>query len=114
MGVKPMADAMLGICVHDPLIALQPPSNVKYIASKSLEKSAIKASLSPHVKTAYYIAQGAKSMDLSQQQAEKDLPEQMDLFMKRHGLKKEKYKLLFFTDELRSDIKVLWSVAVRE
>ena len=35
-GHSMVVDAMVGICAHDPGILLQPPSNVKDIAEKSL------------------------------------------------------------------------------
>ena len=76
---------MVGICVHNPDIFLEPPSNVKDTANKSLSENMQTASLSSEAKTAYLITQGAMSFNESEKQAKNDLPEQMNQFMNQNG-----------------------------
>lgn len=113
-GSKMVVDAMVGICVHDPGICLEPPSNVKNTAMQSLSAAMRKASLSKDARTAYLIAQGAMSFEESEKQASHDLPEQMRQFMKKNGLEPDAYDIQFFSEVLRDDIKVLWAIAVRK
>ncbi len=109
-----VVDVMIGICVHDPDILLQPPSNVKSIAMQSLQDGIKNASLSPNAKTAYLIARGTNDFAASEKQAAKDLPGQMTEFMKQNGFDPDKYTLEYFTEELQSEIKVLWAAAVKK
>lgn len=108
-----VVDAMIGICVHDPDIYLEPPSNVRNIAAQSLSEAMKKASLSSNAKTAYLIAQGTISFEESEKQASKDLPEQMNKFLKQNDFDPDVYEIHYFSEDLRDDIKVLWAIAVQ-
>ena len=109
-----IVDAMVGICVHDPDILLSPPSNTRKTAESSLKKALGKATLSPTAKTAYFIAQGSLDFKASEEQASKDLAEQLQLFLVSSGIEPNQYDMKFFSEDLRSDIKVLWAAAVRK
>jgi len=113
-GDRIVVDVMVGICVHDPDILLKPPNNVKNTAIKSLRVAFKNASLSPNAKTAYLIAQGSMTFKQSEEQASKDLPEQMQLFMNKNGFDLNKYDIKFFSEDLRENIKVLWATAIRK
>jgi len=113
-GSEMVVDAMVGICVHDPDIFLEPPSNVRITASQSLSTAMKNASLSGDAKTAYFIVQGSMSFEEREKLASNDLPEQMNQFMKNNALKRDAYDIQFFSEDLRHDIKVLWAVAVRK
>lgn len=112
-GNQMVVDAMIGICVHDPDIYLEPPSNVRNIAAQSLSEAMKKASLSSNAKTAYLIAQGTISFEESEKQASKDLPEQMNKFLKQNDFDPDVYEIHYFSEDLRDDIKVLWAIAVQ-
>lgn len=109
-----VVDAMLGICVHNPDILLESPSNVRNTANESLMKNMQSASLSSNAKTAYVIPQGALSFNESEKQATIDLPEQMNQFMSQNGFEPAEYEIQNFSEKLREDIKVLWSAAIRK
>ena len=113
LGSRMVVDVMVGICVHDPDILLQPPSNVKDTAMKSLSAAIKNASLSSSAKTAYLITQGAMNFKESEEEASKDLPEQIKLFMNKNGFDQNKYDIQTFSEDLRNEIKVLWAVAIR-
>lgn len=109
-----VVDVMVGICVHNPDIFLEPPSNVKDTANNSLIENIQGASLSSDAKTTYLITQGAMSFTESEQQVKNDLPEQMNQFMKKNGFEPDEYEIQFFSEKLREDIKVLWAIAIRK
>jgi len=111
---KKVVDAMLGICVHNPDILLEAPSNVRNTANESLMKNMQGASLSSNAKTGYAITQGALSFDESEKQATNDLPEQMNQFMSQNGFDPAEYEIQNFSEKLREDIKVLWAAAIRK
>ena len=114
MSNKIIVDAMVGICIKNPDLFLTPPSNVRNIAEGSLSEFLKNAMLSPNAKTAYIIAQGSLSFKESEKQASQDLPVQMNNFMINNGLESSKYDIKYFSENLRSDIKVLWAVAVQK
>ena len=109
-----VVDAMVGICAHDPDVYLTPPSDIKSIAADSLTRGLNNASLSNDAKAAYLITQGGVNFAEVSKNAERDLPNQMETFMAKNGLKIENYELKFFSDKLRDDIKVFWVVAARK
>ena len=107
-------DAMIAICVHDPDVYLQPPTNVKDIAIQTLERLFKGYTLSSNAKVAYLISQGRLSFVESEKKASKDLPEQMKNFMTNNGLEPNKYNFRFSSENLRANIKVLWTIAVKK
>lgn len=106
-------DAMLGICVHDPDIFLESPSNVKDTAMKSLGQLFKGYTLSPNAKVSYLISQGNLSFVESEKKASKDLPEQLKEYILNIGLKPEEYEFKYSSENLRDDIKVLWGIAIK-
>ena len=112
--IQKVVDVMIGICVHNPDVYLEPPSNVKDTANKSLSENVQKALLSSDAKTAYYITQGTLSFTESEAKAKIDLPEQMNQFMTKNGFEPNDYEIQFFSEKLRDDIRVLWSIAIRK
>lgn len=106
-------EAMVGICVHDPALLLEPPSNVSKIARESLARSLRWASLAQDAKTAYMIARGGMPFEESERQARVALPYQMQTWMRAQGLEPDVYEYEFFDESLRNDVKVLWGVATR-
>ena len=111
---KVIVDAMLGICAHDPDVYLLPPSNIKSVAEGSLNRGLVNASLSVDAKTGYILTQGGVNFMTVKQNAKRDLPEQMHLFMETNGLDIGKYEIKYFSENLRDDIKVLWAAAARK
>lgn len=109
-----VVDVMVGICVHNPDVYLEAPRNVKDTANKSLRENVQRALLSSDAKIAYFITQGAMSFTESEEQAKNDLPEQMNQFMKQNGFDPNEHEIQFFSEKLREDIKVLWSIAIRQ
>lgn len=69
---------------------------------------------SPKAKTTFLVVQGAMSFEESERTAIQDLAEQMQGFMASSGLDPGAYDLQSFTEERRSDLKVLCMAAVRK
>ncbi len=109
-----VVDAMLGMCVHDPDVLIDPPSNVKQTATKALGEAVRNASLSPNAKVGFAVSHGRLAFAECEKQASEDLPNQLRDFMRNSGLSPDDYDLRSFSEELRSDIKILWALATKK
>ncbi len=108
-----IVDAMMGICVHDPDVFIEPPSNVKQTAGEALRDAVQNGSLSPTAKVGFAVACGAMAFAESEKAAAEDLPKQLRGFMKENGLSLDDYDLRTFSEELRADLKILWAYAAK-
>jgi tetratricopeptide (TPR) repeat protein len=107
-------DAMIGVCVHSPDTWVNPPSDVRQWAVKVLSKRPENVSLSSEAKVGFLMTLGTSGFEESEKSAWKDLPGHMRTFMGKHGLDSSAYELQSFSEDLRSDLKILCMIAIRK
>ena len=112
-GEKQIVDAVLGICVHDPDTLIQPPSSVEQTASTAVSRKLENTTLAPDLKAWYLIPHGAASFAEMERQARQDLRDKIRQLMLQNGLRPHDYEFRTFAEELSSDVKILWAVAIR-
>jgi hypothetical protein len=107
-----IVEAMIGICVHDPDVLIEPPSNVRDTAVTALGKQMGGASLPSTAHVAFMMAHGGLPFAESEEKASRDLQTQIGLVMLQRKLLPSDYSIKYFSESLRSDIKILWAAAI--
>jgi hypothetical protein len=107
-------EAMCGICVGPPDTYIEHPSNLKQWASEVLGMNYENVKLSPKGKVEFMTLNGETSFEERLKDAEKMLPEEMQNYMEKHGLKSNSYEVLSFIEDLGSDMKILCMAATKK